>query len=93
MLVTMKKDESPRRIIDYKSFNNAIPQQKNMTKSPFMCASACPPKKLNTILDVKDVYHSVVLEKGESREVTEFFCEFGRYWCIGSGPEAPFSFF
>ena len=50
-----------------------------------MCASACPPKKLKTILDAKDGYHSVVLEIGESREVTEFLCEFGRYRCVGSG--------
>ena len=50
-----------------------------------MCASACPPKKQKTILDAKDGYHSVVLEMGESREVTEFLCEFGRYRCVGSG--------
>ena len=85
MLVTMKKDGSPRRIIDYKNLNNVIPRQTNISKSPFMCASACPPKKKKTILDAKDGYHSVVLEKGESQEVTEFLCEFGRYWCIGSG--------
>ena len=27
MLITMKKDGSPRRIIDYKNLNNAIPRQ------------------------------------------------------------------
>ena len=45
MLVTMKKYGSPRRIIDYKNLNNAISRQTNITQSPFMCASACPPKK------------------------------------------------
>ena len=50
-----------------------------------MCASACPPKKKKTILDAKDGYHSVVLEPRKSREVTKFLCEFGRYWCVGSG--------
>ena len=85
MLVTLKKDGSPHRIIDYKNLNNAIPCQTNITKSPFMCASASPPKKVKTILDVKDGYHSVVLEMGESREVTEFLCEFGCYRCIGYG--------
>ena len=65
MLVTMKKDGSPRRIIDYKHLNNVIPRQTNITKSPFMCASACPQKKQKTILDAKDCYHSVVLEMGE----------------------------
>ena len=40
-----EKDGSLRRIIDYKQFNNAIPCQTNITQSPFMCASACPPKK------------------------------------------------
>ena len=85
MLVVMKKDGSPRRIIDYKNLNNAIPRQTNITKSPFMCASDCPPKKMKLILDAKDRYHCGVLEMGESREVTEFLCEFGRYWCVGSG--------
>ena len=50
-----------------------------------MCASACPPGKNKSILDAKDGYHSVILEKGESREVTGFLCKFGRYRCIGSG--------
>ena len=45
ILVTMKKDGSPRRIIDYKNLNNAVPHQTNITQSPFMCASACPPRK------------------------------------------------
>ena len=85
MLVTMKKGGSPRRIIDYKNLNNAIPRQTNITQSPFMCASACPPKKKKTLLDAKDGYHSVILALGESREVTEFLCEFGRYRCVGSG--------
>ena len=41
MIVTMKKDGSPRRIIDYKRLNEAIPRQTNIAQSPFMCASAC----------------------------------------------------
>ena len=85
MLVTMKHDSSPRRIIDYKRLNEAIPRQTNITQSPFMCASACPPNKKKTLLDAKDGYHSVVLALGESREVTEFLCKFGRYRCVGSG--------
>ena len=75
MIVTMKKDWSPRRIIDYKRLNDAIPCQTNINKSPFMCASACPPKKKKTLFDAKDGYHSVVLAVGESREVTEFMCD------------------
>ena len=51
MLVVMKKDGSPRGIIDYKNLNNAIPRQTNITKSQFMCASACPPRKMKLILD------------------------------------------
>ena len=50
-----------------------------------MCASAYPPKKKKSILDAKDGYHSVPLEKGGSREVTKFLCEFGLYQCVGSG--------
>ena len=82
MLVTLKKDGSPRRIIDFKNLNNAIPRQTNITMSPFLCASACPTNKNKSILDAKDGYHSVELEEGESRVVTEFLCEFGRYRCV-----------
>ena len=42
-------------------------------------------RRKKTLLDAKHGYHSVVLKKGESREVTEFLCEFGRYRCVGSG--------
>ena len=46
MLVTMKKDGSPRRIIDYKRPNNAIPRQTNITKSPFyVCFSLSSKQK------------------------------------------------
>ena len=85
MMVTMKKDGSLRRIIDYKRLNDAIPRETNITQSPFMYASACPPGKKKTLLEAKDRYHSVVLALGESQEVTEFLCEFGRYQCVGSG--------
>ena len=61
MMVTMKKDGSPRRIIDYKNLNNAVPCQTIITQSPFMCASACPPRKKKSILDAKDGYRSVPL--------------------------------
>ena len=37
------------------------------------------------LLDAEDGYHSVILAEGESREVTKFLCEFGRYRCVGSG--------
>ena len=35
MIVTLKKDGTPRRIIDYKRLNDAIPWQTNITQSPF----------------------------------------------------------
>ena len=85
MLVTMKRDGSPRRIIDFKNLYNAVPRQTNITQSPFMCASVCSPHKKKSILDAKDGYHSVPLKKAESQVVTEFLCEFGRYRCVGSG--------
>ena len=84
MIVTLKKDGLPRRLINYKRLNNAIPRQTNITQSPLFCASACSPGKKKTILDTKDGYHSVVLALGESREVTKFLCEFGCYRCVGS---------
>ena len=54
IIVTLKKDGTPRRIIDYKRLNDAIPWQTNITQSPFNCASACPPNKKKTLLDAKD---------------------------------------
>ena len=50
-----------------------------------MCASARPPGKKNILLNAKDDSHLVVLALGESREVTEFPCEFDRFRCVGSG--------
>ena len=50
-----------------------------------MCVSACPTEKKKILLDAKDGYQSVILALGESQEVTEFLCEFGRYRCGGSG--------
>ena len=72
------------RIIDYRNLNSAYLRQTNVTKSPFFCASVCPPGKEKTLLDAKDRYHSVILAE-EDRTVTEFLCEFGRYCCVGSG--------
>ena len=40
MIISLKKDGSPSRLIDYKRLNDAIPRQTNITKSPFMCLSA-----------------------------------------------------
>ena len=54
MIVSMKKDKSPRWFIDYEILNNAINHHANITKSPFMRASACPPGKKKTLLDAKD---------------------------------------
>ena len=85
MIDTLKKDGSPRRIIDYKKLNYALPRSKNITQSLFFCPSAYASGKKNTLLDAKDVYHLVVLAKGESREVTKFLCEFSRYSGVGSG--------
>ena len=84
MIVTLKKDGTPRTIIDYKRLNDAIPRQTNVTQAPFMCASACPPGKKKTLLDAKDGYHSVIFAELD-RAVTEFLSEFGRYRCVGSG--------
>ena len=56
IIVTLKKDGTPRRIIDYKRLNDAIPRQTNITQSPFFWAKACPPGKKKTLLDAKDGY-------------------------------------
>ena len=85
MIVSLKKDGPPRRLIYCKRLNNAIPCQTNITKSPCMFASACPPGKKKTLLNANGGYHSVVLALGEGREVTEFLCEFDRFRCLGSG--------
>ena len=85
MIDTLKKDGSPRRIIDYKKLNDALPRPTNITQSLFFCLSAYPPGKKKTLLDAKDIYHLVVLAKGESQEVTKFLCEFSRCRRVRSG--------
>ena len=85
MIDTLKKDGSPRQIIDYKKLNHALPRPTNITQSLFFCPSAYPPGKKKTLLDAKDVYHSVALAKGENREVTKFLCKFSCDRGVGSG--------
>ena len=84
MIVTLKKDRTTRRMIDYKRLNDAIPRQTNITQSMFMCASACPPHKNKTLLDAKYGYYSLICLDSD-QAYTEFLCKFGRYRCIESG--------
>ena len=84
MIVTLKKDRTTRRIIDYKRLNDAIPRKTNITQSMFMCASACPPHKKKTLLDAEDGYYSLICLDSD-QAYTEFLCKFGRYRCIESG--------
>ena len=71
--MTLKKYGSLRRIIYYKNLNNAVTCQTNITQSPYMCASACPPRKKKLISDAKDGYHSAPLRRGKVRRLRSTF--------------------
>ena len=72
MLITLKKDGSPRRIIDFKNLNNAIPRQTNITMSPFLCAQQCPKGKKKLFLMRKMGIIRLSLQRGKVGKLPNF---------------------
>ena len=64
MLVTMKKDGSPRRIIYYKRLNNTIHRQTNINKSPFCVLQLVRQAKRNRFWTLQTVIIVLSLKKG-----------------------------
>ena len=78
MVITSKKDGSPRRTIDFQHLNSQSYRETRHTKPPFHLASQIPPNSYKTIIDATDGYHGIELDE-ESQLLTVFITEWGRY--------------
>ena len=79
MVITQKKDGSPRRTVDYQYLNGYCKRETHHTLSPFHAACLVPPHTKKTVLDAVDGYHAISLDE-QSRPLTTFITEWGRYW-------------
>ncbi len=81
MIVTAKKDGSPRRVVDLQALNKVCVRETHHTPSPWCLVSSIPMNMLKTVLDAWNGYHSVLLAL-ESRHKTTFITIWGRYWYL-----------
>ena len=78
MVVTPKKNGSPRRTVDLQKLNNSTFRETHHTPSPFDLVSTVPTCTRKTVLDAWNGYHSLALD-GSAKEATTFITEWGRY--------------
>ena len=78
MVVTAKKDGSPRRTVDLTNVNKATFRETHHTPTPFNLVADVPTGMKKTVLDAWNGYHSLPLAEA-ARDATTFITEFGRY--------------
>ena len=78
MVITPKKNGTPRRTVDLQTLNRASVRQTHHTASPYHTASSIPSNVKKTCLDAWNGYHSVVLDE-QSRKTTSFITPWGAY--------------
>ena len=78
LVVTPKKDGSPRRTVDLSSLNKACKRQTHHTRSPYHLASDIPRNMKKSCYDAWNGFHSVSLEE-QSRQYTKFITQWGAY--------------
>jgi hypothetical protein len=78
MVVAAKKDGTPRRTVDLQKLNAHCLRETHHCEPPFKLAMQVPAGTLKTVIDAKDGYHSIRLDK-ESRHLTTFITPWGRY--------------
>ena len=78
MVCVPKKDDTPRRTVNFVPLNQHSSRETHHTMSPFHQASMVPPNTYKTVLDAWNGYHSCALDK-ESRHLTTFLSPWGRY--------------
>ena len=78
MVVTPKKDGTPRRTVDLQALNDATFRETHHTPSPFNQVSRVPPHKKKTLLDAWNGYHSVPLSDN-AKDAFTFITDKGRY--------------
>ena len=76
MIITPKKDGTPRRTVDLQKLNNATSRETHHTPSAFNLVSTIPKKKLKSVLDAWNGYHSLPLDP-TAKEATTFITEWG----------------
>ena len=78
MVVAKRKDGGPRRTIDFQPINKLCARETHHTPSPFEVVSNIPKHSYKTVMDAFNGYHQVELDV-ESRKLTTFITEYGRY--------------
>ena len=78
MVITTKKDDTPRRTINLQKLNSQSARETHHCKSPFQLASQVPVNTKKTVIDAVDGYHAIQLEP-ENQKLTSFITEWGRY--------------
>ena len=85
MVITPKKDGTPRRTIDLSAITRAGIRQTHHTRSATKIARSVPVNKLKSTLDCVYGYHGVELAQ-EDRHKTTFITEWGKY-CYKRTPQ------
>ena len=78
MVVVPKKDNSPRRTVNFQPLNQYSCRQTHHTMSPFHQATSIPSGVKKTVLDAWNGYHSVALDPS-CKDLTTFITPWGRY--------------
>ncbi len=78
MVVTPKKDGTPRRVVDLQALNKSSVRETHHTPSPWQQVSSIPPNMIKTVMDAWNAYHMLKLSR-ESKNKTTFITEWGRY--------------
>ena len=78
MVVVPKKDNTPRRTVNFQPLNQYSSRQTHHTQSPFHQATSIPARVKKTVLDAWNGYHSVYLDP-TCRDLTTFITPWGRY--------------
>ena len=78
MVVTPKKDGSPRRTVDLQELGKATLRDTHYSQTPFSIVSTTPTDKLKTVLDAWNGYHSLPLSD-DAKNAMNFITEWGRY--------------
>ena len=78
MVVVPKKDNSPRKTVNFQPLNQFSTRQTHNTMSPFHQATSVPAGTKNTVVDAWNGYHSVYLDP-KCRDLTTFNTPWGWY--------------
>ena len=78
MVVVPKKDNTPRRTVNFQPLNQYSSRQTHHTMSPFHQATSVPKNTKKSVLDAWNGYHSVYLDPA-CRDLTTFITPWGRY--------------